>query len=529
MSTNRFSLGRVTTVIEGHLDDDWLWLALATGVGGALVGLYYVTHPYPAYGGGLYLEIAEELLANGYRLPRTIPHYTAGGIPFAYPPLLFYVYAALLDLGVDLLSLTRILPGLVTITAFIPYYYLSRELLDSPRQAGVATIAYGSIPVATQWHITAGGLVRAPALLFALAGLYSSVKLFTTGRRRWLALSTVLFGVTLLTHPQYATLFGVSTLLVYLFFDRSVSGLVHGVCIAGGGIVLAAPWWLRVVLVYGITPLTSAASTHGGLLNEPTTLIEYLIVPIGTWPTMAAAHLGLLIGGIYYVYQRRFFIPVWLLVVTQYTAAPRYLFIPGAMLFAVCITDVWRLCSSRLPERGRFSQNTMAVLLGIVVLTTAVGSGAVGGVASAPASYASYISEDDVDAMQWVHTKTKPDAEFVVVGDVADWFPYVAERTSLVSPWGAEWVAGQYSHHIEMTKTLVACHTAGCLTEALARYDLSPQYLYIPNGRVTARGFDYHQPPSMRRSLVASDRYQIVYENPDVMIVGIKNETQIHT
>ena len=47
--------------------------------------------------GGLFLEFSQQIIANGYALPKTIPFYSAGGIPFAYPPLGFYIQALIID------------------------------------------------------------------------------------------------------------------------------------------------------------------------------------------------------------------------------------------------------------------------------------------------------------------------------------------------------------------------------------------------------------------------------------------------
>ena len=41
--------------------------------------------------GGLFVEFSEQIAQNGFRFPVTIPYYSEGGIPFAYPPLGFYL------------------------------------------------------------------------------------------------------------------------------------------------------------------------------------------------------------------------------------------------------------------------------------------------------------------------------------------------------------------------------------------------------------------------------------------------------
>lgn len=521
-------LNRLRTLFDTHRKDG-KWLALATAIATYLVVLYLFTHSYPAYGGGLFLAIIEKIIASGYHPPAQIPHYTTDGIPFAYPPLLFYIYAVLVDIGIDPMSLMRILPGLVTIAALIPHYYLSRAFLDSRQQAGIATVAFASIPVATQWHMTAGGLIRAPAFLFTLTGLYCSVRLFRSDSRPyyWLLGTSVLFGLTMLSHPQYATFFGIGTLLIYLFFDRTFRGLVYGVLVAGGGIALSAVWWLRVLLVYGLDPILSASGTHGGLLSGSDTLFHLLIGSITWGSAVGIAHIGIIIGVLILLAKRRYFLPVWLIIVTQFTASPRFLLVPGVMLLAVGVTDVGIEGIDRIADRFSVRPNMSAMLILVVMLSTVVGGTAIGGgtVSSAvgsSSSYQSYISDGDVEAMEWVRTETKPAAEFVVIGDIADWFPYFAERTSLVSPWGTEWdTTDQYGAHIEMTRGFAECTTADCLSAMLDTHGLSPEYLYIPAGRITARGTNRIQPSELHQSIVDSDRFHIVRENDEAMVVAV--------
>jgi len=72
-----------------------LWLAPALVAATLIYVGYLLTHPYPAFGAGLFLQIATEIARHNYHLPATIPYYTASGIPFAYPPLGFYLVAVL--------------------------------------------------------------------------------------------------------------------------------------------------------------------------------------------------------------------------------------------------------------------------------------------------------------------------------------------------------------------------------------------------------------------------------------------------
>ncbi|MFC6731009.1 glycosyltransferase family 39 protein [Haladaptatus sp. DYSN1] len=246
----------------------YVWLLPAV-LAGSLVHLIYLgTHPYPAFGAGLFLLMAEQVSHHGYALPSAIPHY-ASSIPFAYPPLMFYVVAALRDLtGADPLFISRVLPGLVTTTALVPCYLFVRELLDSGRKAGLATFVVAVSPPILQWHISAGGIVRAPAFLFLVSGLYTGLMLFKTRRPKWLVASLGLFSLTILTHPTYTIFFVLSYLCLFAGFSRTISGLRDGAIVGVGGLVLTVPWWGQVLATHGTAVFSGAAGTHGGLAQK---------------------------------------------------------------------------------------------------------------------------------------------------------------------------------------------------------------------------------------------------------------------
>nr|WP_256490481.1 glycosyltransferase family 39 protein [Haladaptatus sp. AB643] len=177
--------------------------------------------------------MADAIRAHGYRLPARVPHYTPNGIPFGYPPLAFYLVAFIRDgFGVGPLTLTRFLPGLVTVLTVVPVYFLGREVFvgtaDRNRRAGLAALVVAVSPAVFKWHLSAGGIVRAPAFLFTVTGLYVGIRLFREKRLVWAVAGAVLFGLTCLTHPSYPVFFATSYLAFFLVFDRSLAGLARG-------------------------------------------------------------------------------------------------------------------------------------------------------------------------------------------------------------------------------------------------------------------------------------------------------------
>ena len=511
------------------LDDRfWLSLALLAGLGVHLV--YLLTHPYPAYGAGLYLAVAEQISTHGYTLPAMVPGYTAGGVPLAYPPLAFYVAAIARDLtGIGPFAYSRLVPGMLVTAALVPFYFTAKELLDSPRRAGLATLVLAGTPSALQWHLSAGGIVRGLAFLLALSGIYVGVRLFDTEDVRWLPVATVLFGLTVLTHPVYTVFFGLTYLLLFAARSRTPRGLVYGAVVAGGGFLIAAPWLWHVHTTHGITTLTAAAGTHGGLVGGFHRVLTELVYPIDR-DLEAAFFLAAYFAAAVSLVRRRLLLPVWLFVVGFVIGKPRFLFVPGSMLtawfvFEYGVPTVRSLARSAQLGRSRRRFVELAAV-GLVVLA-AVGSGtafAAGALDThnGDPSQPAFVDAGDEEAMTWVERETPRSAEFVVLGDAAEWFPLVTDRPILVGPWGVEWTTPeQYETQLTRFEAISACDTAPCLTRHLERADVTPTHLYVPKGHYTVRGQSFHQSPEMRASLLASDHYEIVHETESAMIVRV--------
>ncbi len=515
---SRLYEGFLSTLFSGHRRVVFIF---ATAL--LVSGVYLLTHPYPAYGAGLFLKMAETVVTQNYSLPTQVAGYTHGGVPFAYPPLAFYATALLLDVGVHPFVITRAVPTVVTSVAFIAYYFLAREFLPSSRRAGVAALIAAVTPPLLQWHLSAGGIVRAPAFLVLLTGLYVGIRLFRYGQRFTLAAASVLFGAMILTHPTYSVFFGVSYLLFFLVEDRSFRGFLRGIIVAGSGLTIASPWIVQVATFHGVSVFTSAAGTHGGLGAGATMFLERLSDPFVSFPAVVLWYILLCLGLYYFVTRRQFFLPTWFGISIFLMDEIRFAFIPGVMILTVGLTDIVPTIHARLRNSRRTVTSLVAVPALVLGLLACLGILFVGGhsVASQP-SMPAFIDHEDTEAMEWVRSETPADAEFVVLGDAAEWFPQQTDRMILVGPWGVEWKTPQaYQHQKDSYITLSECNTARCLTDNLQLQPRQPDYLYIPKGEYSVRGQTITQTDEMRLSLERSDRYRIAHENDGVLIVRV--------
>ncbi|MEM4781877.1 MAG: glycosyltransferase family 39 protein [Halalkalicoccus sp.] len=515
--------------LSGLLDDERLWLVVSLLAGSVVVASYYLTHPYPAYATALFPHMAELLIEHDYRRPAVVPHYTEGGIPFAYPPLMFYVMAVLIDLGVDPYQLIRLLPGVAAVLALIPYFYLAREFLPT-RQAGFATVIIAVVPQVVRWHISGGGTVRSLAFLFVLVGLYVGVRLFRTEDRRWVLPGALLYGLTMLTHPVYMAYFGLSYLFLFAAFSRTVRGLLYGAGVAAGGALVGAFWWLHVGLVHGFETIANASDTHGGLFE--TTFEEALasvaLFHNSSYPSELLIGFLVLAGGIYLLSKRRYVLPVWFALTAIVVTQQRFAFVPGAMLIAAVVAGgvVPWLAEVAAGRGDRTGRETVTAVALVALLLTTTWFGALYVTGDPPGeernSMSSYVDDHDIEAMEWVASETPEDARFAVLGDGAEWFPYVAERTSLIGPWGVEWTTPElYAHHIALHADLTECDDAACVERLLDENEVEADYVYVPNERYTLGGRELRQNEEMRGSMIEHERYELVYENDGAMVFRV--------
>lgn len=492
---------------------DLPWLGLALLVGLAVAVLYLALNEYPSYGAGLYIHTADQIRAAGYGLPETIPHYTADGVPFAYPPLAFYVLAVLRDLGAGTFATARIVPPLVVLATVVPAYLLGRDLLGGRLRGSAAALLVVVNPQVLEWHVSAGGLVRAPAFLFALAGAYAALRLFRDRDRAWLPVGVTLFALVVLTHPTYALFVAVTYLCFWAGYDRSVSGLVDGTVVGVGGLVLTAPWWLTVASRHGFGAFTAAAGTHGGVGGG----LFAVVSGVSVWSLAVLAAGGVAVVGGWHV------LGVWLVAVELLFKQPRFTYTVGAFGLVAAATVLIEQCQHWWPVVDE-RRLTLAVAAMFLLATTGVGVVAYEFTDGTGSTTPAFLDDSDVEAMEWADRETQADATFVVLGDAAEWFPLVANRTILVSPWGMEWRdSSTYQRHIESYRNASTCQSARCVERWTDSVGAAPAYLYVPKGHYTVRGDSETNFGTLDRSLAHRDRYEVAYENEGVVIFRVRD------
>lgn len=225
----------ITIVIFATIVGGWVW-SFATTLSG-----------FPLNDGGMFQVMIRAILENNLRLPDLI-QYNGLDLPFAYPPLSFYISALISRIfHVDPIEILRWLPVLIITLSIPAFYFLAKLLLDSSIKASVAAFVFAFTPRAMDWRIMGGGLSRSFGLLFLLLTLTNVYQLFDKNNKKYLFGSILFAALTVLSHPEAAIHTISFSLLIWLFKGRNKEGIFNATWTALGTILLTSPWWIHQI------------------------------------------------------------------------------------------------------------------------------------------------------------------------------------------------------------------------------------------------------------------------------------------
>ncbi len=497
---------------RGVTTDSDTAIALLAGLVGLLARLPAALRSgFPLNDGGLFYRMILEIQANSFRLP-LFTSYNAERIPFAYPPLGLYVAAFLASgLHLSVLDVLRIAPPIVSSLSVPVFYFLARRILKSePYTALAATVAFALTPRAFEWQIMGGGITRALGFLFALLTWYAACRLFQERSSRLVPQVAAWGALTVLSHPEAAVQCFLGAVLLYLLLDRSRAGAIRaafaGVAIA----LLAAPWWATILARFGISPFVAAATAarQGTTINFPARVFLTFQFSFTEEPFLPIISILGLIGLFAELARRSWLLPLWVTIplFLEPRSAPQYMVVPLGMLAGMGLVEVvlpafrgsggsWLGAS-----KWMIGYLTLYLLLGAYIVPNGIAEKATLGPA-------------DRAAFEWIRNNTPKDSQFVVLtkgNALADpwveWFPALAQRHSLDTAFGAEWLPGSiFAQRIRDYDALQKC-----LSEDSACLDAWE--------RTTGEQFDYAviritpDSAALLASLRESPAYELAYQ-----------------
>jgi hypothetical protein len=509
--------------------DEWSTLILPLAI---LLGAFMRFNPTLLAGfaindGGMFAVMVDDLRAGGYLLP-AFTSYNHLDIPFAYPPLGFYLGGLAADfLGMETTEILRFVPAFFASLSVPAFYWLALRLLKSKYLAALSTLFFALMPRALSWFVMGGGLTRSPGQFFMLITLALVIRLYEENRRADILWAGLFGGLAVMSHPEAAVHTFFSAIFLWLMLSCKRTALINSIFVGIVVLLVTSPWWMTVIRYHGVGPLFNAAATGSKALA-----VFHLLFFVFTEEPYATfiAVLGL-IGIAHRLVRRDYLLPLWMAIpfFVEGRSAAGPAAIPLAMLAAIGLAQVVfpALQASAGREAEKVNQVTsvernvfLYVLLYLIFSTYQFGF---------RLSHAT-LYPPDREAMEWVGRNTPADARFLVLtgttsvscDSVLEWFPALTGRRSLFTVQGTEWTLGEnFNTFVKDTYGVQDCmnEAASCLGETIhpSEYD----YVYV--SRILR--VDNCIPLDVQRtfpyfveSLRADGRFDVVYETDEVII-----------
>jgi hypothetical protein len=482
----------------------------------------------PVNDGGLFLQMTRDLQVSHFALPNATT-YNNADIPFAYPPLGFYLTGVIQKIThVSLFTLFTYLPAIFSALAILAFYFLALQFTGDRLKASLAAFFYAMVPQSFTWAIMGGGITRAPALSFSFLTVAFAYRLFTTKDSRNILPTAVFASLLTLTHPEITFQTAFTVLIVALFFLRGRKSVLHALIVGVVVAALTSPWWLTVLARHGLAPFQTALGAHPRDLA--TSLLYLFQFNLSGEAILAVVGMLGLIGLIRDFRHHDFFLPAWigLSFISDPRAAPFASLTPLILLAVKGFESTLQGLGESEPfENGIASKFSRYVLFGTIAYLFMSGM-----ISSMQLGNGLRLLPEERQALNWVVANTSKDSRFLLLtGDAAlsdplsEWFPALTERISLVTPQGHEWTPAS-----PLIPNLIAYnHAQLCLNEdvdCLASWDFD--YVYIRKIRPQKEGGVQTQVSLLEKLLRTSSEYSVVYES-DVAVIFLRGKPMSKT
>lgn len=506
---------------------DFPVLLLFTAILFGIIIRFYpaLTNGFPLNDGGMFYTMVQDLKVNGYSLPQ-FTTYNNADIPFAYPPLGFYIASFLNFIFGSDLSTFLYLPAFINSLSIIIFYFLAKETLNSRLTASLATLIYALSPRAFLWQIMGGGITRAFGMLFLLLMLWQAIQLFKNYQHKHL-IFTILFGaLTIMSHPQTALHAALGGLLIFLFYGINKRRFISAILVGLGVALVSSPWWLTVLSTHGVEPFLSAGQ------SSSRTLEFYLIVlqlhsPLNflSIPFLILFYVGLWIS----IKNKTFFFITW--IVIAYFVDPRggdgIALIPKTILAAMGLIQlvVWiNQKGEEHIENQMMKRGSINLILSFVIYFLLVA------MITDFQLINTSLKTADLEMIEWVNENIEKDKtfllatgrEFSMTDPLQEWFPALTNQYSRTTMQGLEWTLSEnFFPYYEQLSIFQKCADVNCVNEWAIKNNVEYDYLIvlIPAENATSELSDSLR--SLGVSVRSSALHLLVYESEHALVFEI--------
>ena len=505
---------------QSHEKDVTGFFLLLAVVFGLAVRLYPILKTdFPLVDGGMFYTMVNDLRAEGFSLP-LVTSYNQADIPFAYPPLGFYL-AGLINLltGISVLNILRWLPFLISMLNIPLFYFMAERLIESKPKAALAALIFALTPSAYWWNIVGGGLTRSLGVFFFTAVAFCVHQMFQRRSWSWVVAAGFSAAGCVLSHPAWAVQAAVASLVLWYFFGRDRQGVFYAVIVAIGVLLLTSPWWFNVIRHHGLETLLHAGQGSYSRLKIWTVFFTLSFTDEYT-PVIAVFALC----GIFMHAAKKDYLPIaW--AAMGLLAEPRGGLPASTLPFSImAMTVLSDGIATRLTPSTEWmdslKQHSGRSFFGFFILLFTYNAFQV----SDTLSY-QVLTKEERTAIEWVRSNTDPADRFLVLDDegnplhspLTEWFPALSERRSVATIQGTEWLSGKssYANQYDVIKNIQQCLYADMNCIHNLENLLTDEYSYILIS--TAGG----QSP-LGSDLNAQANAALVYSSTSVKVYRVK-------
>jgi hypothetical protein len=517
---------------------DWgvLFLFTALLFGAVVRFVPAASSGFPLNDGGLFYTMIRDLKANHFVMPQ-FTTYNFVDIPFAYPPVGFYIAAIFSTLlPFSDLQILLWLPPLVNTLAIFFFYKFAEQILPSRTSAALAALIYALSSRAFLWQVMGGGITRAFGMLFLILMLWQAVQLFRASHQGQQdntnllhathphLVLTILFGaLAVMSHPQTALHAVLGGLMVFLFYGRSKHGVISALWVGLGVVLLSAPWWGTVFLRYGFEPLLSAGQT------SQRTLEFYLIVLQLHSPTNYLA-LPLLIFfyiGLWLSFKRReFFFITWIVIayLIDTRGGDGVVLLAESMLAAMGLIQLsaWISRSDGDQPEAVMAKPVSQILVFVsafyFLLTASITDFQLVNTSLKPA---------DLEMIAWVNSNVEDGRtfllstgrEFSMSDPMQEWFPALTKQHSATTLQGLEWTLSEkFFPWYEQLAAFQHCADLNCVNTWSAANNVDYDYLIVIIPPKEDKSDFGNSLRSLALSARGSDKFMLVHESKTALV-----------
>ncbi len=459
--------------------------------------------PTAYHSGGLFYAFAAAIRSHGFAMPETIPHYTNGGLPFAYPPLAFYLIAALdsiFEQGPVLILYVNVVFSILVVPAF---YLLTLALPDFSRAGRVvATLAFATLPLLIAEQLPGEGLAESTGLLVFV--LFLRQLLLVKPSSTWISRAGlgVLLGLNVLIAP--GTAYAAPVIYVVYVLGRFLKApktrharrriVLNALLPVAVSLIAASPYLIAVASRYGFGLfLRSFGSEHSHLGSSLIVTLDLFFMPGKGYVFPTLAQMLTLWGVLYAVLARKqFLLFLMLFLVLVPSEGPWLYSVPVGLMAGlawqgVIVPGLRTVASTVRPDSDvRRVQNLLFTgFLPVLVALAPIFAEIAYDRTTAPFYYA-FVTDEELTALQEAQAHSQPDDTFLVFANEIEWFPELTDRTVLNVVYGTEWIPDKYRAIRDFKQQLDDCAAAQELllileqnARAYPAYFPLPDYLYI--------------------------------------------------